>query len=66
MKLNVGTVDRVLRIAIGLSLIALAITGTIGPWGYIGAIPLVTGLVGYCPLYHLLGIRTCARSRSAR
>lgn len=59
MKANVGTIDRVLRILVGLALIVLAATHTIGAWGYVGLIPLATGLFRFCPLYTLLGIRTC-------
>jgi hypothetical protein len=59
MNVNVGTVDRVLRVVVGLVLIALAFVGTIGPWGYIGVVPLVTGAIGYCPAYSLLGFSTC-------
>jgi len=60
-RLNVGNIDRVLRILVGLVLIGLAATGTIGIWGYIGVIPLVTGLAARCPLYAVLGIATTAR-----
>lgn len=59
MKTNVGTIDRVIRIAAGLGLIALAATGTIGVWGYIGIIPVLTGFFRVCPAYSLLGISTC-------
>ena len=59
MKLNVGGIDRVLRIIVGLALIGLAITGTVGWWGYIGIVPLVTGLFRFCPAYGLLGMNTC-------
>jgi hypothetical protein len=59
MKHNVGGIDRVLRTLLGLGLIALAVTGTIGAWGYIGVVPLLTGLVGICPAYKLLGLSTC-------
>lgn len=59
MHTNVGTVDRVLRIAVGLGLIGATATGAIGPWGWIGAVPLVTALVGWCPAYTLLGVNTC-------
>jgi hypothetical protein len=58
MKMNVGLIDKVLRIIIGVVLIALAFTGTLGVWAYIGVVPLVTGLVGWCPLYSLLGTST--------
>lgn len=59
MKINEGGIDRVLRILAGLVLIALAWTGTIGVWGWIGVVPLATGLFGFCPAYTLLGINTC-------
>ena len=59
MKFNVGGVDRILRIVIGLVLIALAATGTVGWWGWLGVIPLLTGVVRYCPLYSLVGMNTC-------
>ncbi len=60
MTKNVGGIDRVLRIVVGLVLIALAATGTVGLWGYIGALPLLTGLVGWCPPYAIFGWNTCA------
>ena len=59
MKLNVGGIDRALRIIIGIVLIALAATNTVGWWGWLGIIPLLTGLVRVCPLYRMLGICTC-------
>ncbi len=59
MKLNVGGIDRILRIVVGLVLIALAATGTVGWWGWLGIIPLATGLFRLCPLYTLLGMNTC-------
>ena len=59
MKANVGTIDRVLRILVGVLLIALKLTGIIGLWGWIGLVPLATGVVRFCPLYPLLGISTC-------
>lgn len=59
MKTNEGTIDRALRILAGLVLIALAATGTVGMWGWIGIVPLATGLIGWCPAYTLLGINTC-------
>ncbi|MBS9778588.1 MAG: DUF2892 domain-containing protein [Gammaproteobacteria bacterium] len=57
-KKNIGTIDRTLRIIAGIVLIALAVTGKVGFWGYIGVVPLVTALVSLCPLYSLLGINT--------
>ncbi|MEE9132286.1 MAG: DUF2892 domain-containing protein [Gemmatimonadota bacterium] len=56
---NEHTVDRVVRVALGLGLLALAFTGPKTPWGFIGIIPLATGLLGSCPVYTLFGIRTC-------
>ena len=63
MKANVGGWDRGLRIVLGLVLIALAATGTVGWWGWLGVIPLLTGLVRFCPLYSLLGLSTCPLQR---
>ncbi len=59
MKANIGGTDRILRIVLGIVLIALAVTGVIGWWGWLGVVPLVTGLVRFCPLYPLLGMNTC-------
>lgn len=59
MKSNVGGIDRILRIVIGAVLVALAATGQVGVWGWIGLLPLATGLIGWCPPYSLLGINTC-------
>lgn len=58
---NVGTLDRAVRIGAGVLLVALAATGTIGAWGYIGVVPLLTGMAGTCPAYSLFGLSTCAR-----
>lgn len=59
MKANVGGIDRVLRIAVGGILVAFAVTGTIGAWGYLGLIVLATGVFSFCGAYTLLGINTC-------
>lgn len=59
MKTNVGGIDRVLRIVVGLALIALTLTGTIGVWGWIGLVPLATAALGFCPLYTVLGFSSC-------
>lgn len=59
MNRNIGTIDRVLRILVGVVLIALTVNGTIGWWGWLGVIPLLTGLVRTCPAYSLLGVNTC-------
>lgn len=59
MKSNEGIADRVVRIVVGLALISLVFVGPRTAWGWIGVIPLVTGLVGWCPAYTLLGVSTC-------
>jgi hypothetical protein len=61
MKSNVGGIDRILRMLVGLVLIGLAVTGTVGAWGWIGIVPLATGLFRFCPAYPLLGINTCGK-----
>ena len=67
MKLNVGGLDRTLRVVAGLVLIALAATGStgsVGAWGYAGPILVVTGAIGFCPAYPLLGMDTCATKKT--
>ncbi|HTT12404.1 MAG TPA: DUF2892 domain-containing protein [Burkholderiaceae bacterium] len=64
MQVNVGFLDRLIRIVGGLALIALAVSQTLGPWAYIGIIPLATGVLRFCPLYRLLGWNSCAREAS--
>ncbi len=59
MKRNVGGIDRVLRIVVGAALMIMAATGVVGWWGWLGIIPLATGLVGFCALYPLLGLNSC-------
>ena len=59
MKTNIGNIERGIRVVGGLVLIALAATGTVGWWGWLGAVPLATGLIGWCPPYAMLGISTC-------
>ncbi len=59
MKCNVGGIDRVLRIVVGLVLVGLAVSNEVGVWGWIGIIPLATGLLKFCPLYPMLGINSC-------
>ena len=56
---NVSPIDRILRVILGVVLIVLSLTGTIGVWGWIGIIPLITGSVGFCPIYRLLGKQSC-------
>jgi len=60
MQCNVGCIERILRVIAGVVLITLASLGQIGVWGYIGILPLVTGLFRYCPMYHLLGKSPCS------
>lgn len=59
MKANEGTIDRTVRIIAGIALIALTYTGHIGVWGYIGVVPLITGILGICPAYSIFGVSTC-------
>ena len=59
--LNVGNVDRLLRIVLGLVLIGMTLAGSIGAWGWLGIVPLLTGVVAYCPLYRVCGFSTTAR-----
>jgi hypothetical protein len=56
---NVGSIDRILRIVVGLGLISLVFIGPQTPWGWIGVVPLLTAAISFCPLYTLIGIRTC-------
>lgn len=59
LKVNEHPVERVVRVALGVGLIAMAAMGTIGAWGYIGVVPVLTGALGSCPLYTLFGLSTC-------
>jgi hypothetical protein len=60
MTKNEGTIDRALRVIAGLVLLSLVFIGPQTMWGLIGIVPLVTGLIGNCPLYSILGINTCS------
>ncbi len=63
---NLGTVDRAIRIVAGLAILALVFVGPTTPWGWLGVVPLLTGLIGFCPAYCPLGISTCPlRNRSS-
>jgi hypothetical protein len=64
MKSNVGGIDRILRVVVGVALIALTLMGVIGAWGWIGVVPLLTAAVGFCPLYTVLGFSTCPVKRA--
>ena len=59
MKTNVGGIDKILRIVVGIALISMAALGVVGVWGWIGVVPLLTGLFGVCPAYSLFGANTC-------
>ncbi|MDD5029662.1 MAG: DUF2892 domain-containing protein [Rhodoferax sp.] len=63
MTLNVGGIDRIARIVLGLVLIGLTLTGTIGVWGWLGVVPLATGAVGWCPPYAIFGFNTCSMKK---
>jgi len=59
MNANVGGIDRILRISVGIVLMGLSVAGVIGVWGWLGTIPLATGAIGWCPPYAMLGRTTC-------
>lgn len=59
MKKNIGNTERIIRVLFGLGILSLAIVGPKTMWGYLGIVPLVTGFVGWCPPYAILGINTC-------
>ena len=60
-RLNIGNLDRLVRLLLGLLLVSLAATGVIGAWGYIGIVLMLTGVAAYCPLYTLVGFGTTSR-----
>ena len=62
---NIGSADKIARLVVGALLIVLTLTGTIGLWGWIGVVPIVTALMNWCPAYTLLGIKTCPTDNSA-
>ena len=66
MKFNVGGTDRILRIILGLALIALTLSGQIGAWGWLGLLPLITGVVRFCPAYLPFGLSTCKNPDTLR
>ena len=65
MTLNVGGIDRIARIVIGLVLLGLAATGTVGWWGWLGIVPLLPGAIGWCPPYAIFVFNTCAMKTKA-
>jgi len=64
MQINVGTIYRATRVVVGLGLVIAAYAGALGPWAWIGLVPLVTGAVGTCPVYSLLGVDSCRLGKS--
>lgn len=62
--MNVGTIDRIIRVIVGLALISIVFIGPQTPWGWIGLVPLLTAGVGFCPLYRIIGLSTCALRKS--
>lgn len=65
MTTNVGSIDRVLRIVAGLVLLSLVFVGPQTPWGWIGLVPLLTAVIGYCPAYSILGVNTCPANKKS-
>lgn len=63
MTSNVGGIDRIVRIVLGLVLIGLTLTGNIGLWGWLGVVPLATGAIGWCPPYAIFGFNTCSMKK---
>jgi len=59
MKKNEGKIDRIVRVVAGLAILTQVFWGLQTPWAFIGLVPLITGILGFCPLYRLLGISTC-------
>ena len=60
LAMNEHPIERIVRVVLGLALLGLAATGGVGAWGYIGVVPLLTGIIGSCPLYSVFGISTCS------
>jgi hypothetical protein len=63
MKTNIGRVERIVRIVVGIGVLSLAFVGPESRWAYLGLLPLATGLLGWCPPYALLGISTAGTSK---
>jgi hypothetical protein len=61
---NEGTIDRAVRVILGLGILSLVFIGPQSPLGYLGLVPLATGLVGFCPLYKVLGVNTCGLKKA--
>jgi len=63
MTVNEGNVDRAVRVIAGIVILSLAFIGPKSAWGYVGLLPIATGLIGFCPAYALFGINTCATAK---
>ena len=63
MTQNIGGIERIVRVLAGLILVGLTLSGQIGVWGWLGLVPIATGLIGWCPPYSLLGINTCKTNK---
>jgi len=66
MHRNVGKIDQNVRVLVGLAALSLTVLGPKSLWGLVGLVPLLTGLVRYCPLHHLLGLKTCPLTPSSQ
>lgn len=65
MTVNEGTIDRIVRVVIGIALLSLVFVGPQTMWGLVGIVPLLTGIVGFCPAYKLFGLSTCPDEKPA-
>lgn len=63
MQINEGKADRIIRVILGIGLLSLVFVGPQSAWGFVGVVPLFTGLFGFCPLYKVFGLSTCPVSR---
>lgn len=61
MKRNIGNIERAIRILVGVGILSLTVVGPQSPWALLGILPILTGVIGWCPPYHLLGINTCSK-----
>lgn len=66
MNKNIGNIERALRIIVGAGILSLTVVGPQSPWALIGIVPILTGLIGWCPPYHLLGINTCGKCEAGK
>lgn len=63
MKKNIGGVERFIRVLVGIGIMSLAFVGPKTPWAYLGIVPVLTGLIGWCPPYAIMGISTCKKCK---